>query len=400
MVSSLTPTDVAFVFSGLMQAVAAVLWLIGSLSIGDGARPARHWSGFAGLSALSFVFLVTALHTQDSFRSEALRAAGNLSIVLAVMSLQRGIWLFIRRPLAYRGHALAFAVALVASWIGLDPAAGAIRVGVLSGVQAALGLSIALGLYRYARDTLQLRWPVLMTLPLLFSGAAYAARGLRALLVPGSVSAEMIVDSGLNVGSGFAYVVLSLSLHAMLLLLVVTRLVNHLRHLSHHDGLTGLLNRRALEEALGAQVQRSRRGGEPFCVLMLDVDHFKRINDQWGHPIGDLALKHLSALLRGHMREVDQVGRFGGEEFLILLPGLTAASALQVAERLRELVASAPLPHGEENIPMSISAGMAQWAGAAEDVSRLLVRADAALYGAKQHGRNRIVSADADAVVA
>ncbi len=181
---------------------------------------------------------------------------------------------------------------------------------------------------------------------------------------------------------------------------MVARLVTDLRRLSRHDGLTGLLNRRALEEALGAQVQRSRRGGEPFCVAMLDVDHFKRINDNWGHPVGDQALKHLSALLCVHMREVDRIARFGGEEFLLLLPGLTAAAAHPVAERLREMVAGAPLAAGEGTIPMSISIGMAQWAGDAEDVSRLLVRADAALYAAKRQGRNRVVLAGAVAAAA
>ena len=392
----LTPTDVAFALAGLMQLVSAVLWLIGSRMIGDDGRPALYWSAFAVLSAFSFVFLVAALNTAPPLASELLRAAGNISIVLAVISLQRGIWCFFGQPMPYRGHAVALVVALLASWIGLNPAAGHIRVGVLSGVQAALGLSIAYGFHRYARDTLQLRWPALMTLPLLLAGGAYAARGIRALWVPGSVSAEMTVDSGLNVVSALTYVVLSLSLHAMLMLLVVTRLVKDLHRLSRNDGLTGLLNRRALEEALASQVQRSRRSGEPFCVLMVDADHFKSINDRWGHPVGDLVLKHLSAVLRGRMREVDQIGRFGGEEFLIVLPGLAMVAALPVAERLRELVAAAPLLHGTECIPISISIGLAHWGGGQEEASRLLVRADAALYRAKQQGRDRVAVADVD----
>ena len=400
MFTSLTPTDVAFAFCGLVQMVAAALWLFTGWFIGPQGRPARHWAGFAAFSALSFAFLVAALHIQDSLRSEVLRAAGNLCIVLGVMALQRGSWAFIGQPPRYRVHALALVAALAASWVGLDPANGSIRVGVLSAVQAGLGLGIALNLHRYARDTLRLRWHALLTVPLLLSAAAYAARGLRALLVPGSVSAEMTVDSSLNVSSAFAYVVLSLSLHAMLMLLVVTRLLKDLRRLSRHDGLTGLLNRRVLEEALAAQIQRSLRSREPFCVMMVDVDLFKGINDRWGHPMGDLALKHLSALLRSGMREIDRVGRFGGEEFLILLPGLAAVAAQAVAERLRELVASTPLPSGQEHIPMSISIGLAQWDGDGEDASRLLVRADAALYRAKQYGRNRVSIADAQKAMA
>ena len=396
MLSSLTATDVAFMMAALMQAVPAVLWLVGGWLTGDNQRAAAHWSGFAGLSALSFVFLVAAMQTIDAEPSALLRAAGNISAVLAMMALQRGIWLFIGRTPTHAGHLLALALVLVASWVGLDPLAGNIRVGVNSAVQAIVALGIARDLHRYGRDELRLRWPALLPLPLLVSAAAFAARGLRALLWPGSVLAEMTVHSGLNIGSAFAYVVLALSFHATLMALVVTRLVADLQRLSRHDGLTGLLNRRALEEALAMQAQRSRRNTEPFCVLMLDADHFKDINDRWGHAVGDMALKHLCTLLHGHMREVDRLGRFGGEEFLVLLPGLTLGAALPVAERLREVVAAVPMRHADTLIPLSVSIGIAEWGGAQEEPSRLLMRVDAALYQAKQRGRDRVASAGAD----
>ena len=400
MLSSLTPTEVAFLMAGLMQAVSAVLWLIGGWVIGGAQRAAVHWAGFAGLSAASFGFLVAAMLSADPQVAEWLRAAGNTLVVLALIFLQRGIWIFIGRPLRHGGHALAMAVALLAAWIGLDPSAGSLRVGVSSAVQVVLALGIARGLHVHARDTLHQRWPVLLPLPVLLSAVAIGARGLRALLTPESVLAEMTVNSGLNVGSAFAYVVLSLSFHASLMVLVVTRVVADLQRLSRHDALTGLLNRRALEEALIAQVQRSRRSGEPFCVLMLDADHFKTINDRHGHVVGDLALKHLSALLLGHMREVDRLARFGGEEFLVLLPGLVLADALPVAERLRQVVAAAPLPLAGASIKLSVSIGMAEWGGAHEEPSRLLVRADAALYHAKRHGRDRVALASADPLIA
>ena len=400
MLSNLTPTEVAFLMAGLMQGVTAVLWLIGGWVIGGAQRAAVHWAGFAGLSAASFGFLVAAMLSPDPQVAEWLRAAGNTLVVLALICLQRGIWLFIGRPLRHAGHALAMAVVLLAAWIGLDPSAGSLRVGVLSAVQVVLALGIAHALHTHARATLHVRWPVLLALPVLLSALAIGARGLHALLTPESVLAEMTVNSGLNVGSAFAYVVLSLSFHATLMVLVVTRLVADLRRLSRHDALTGLLNRRALEEALIAQVQRSRRSGEPFCVLMLDADHFKAINDRHGHAVGDLALKHLSALLLGHMREVDRLARFGGEEFLVLLPGLVQADALPVAERLRQVVAAAPLPLAGSSIKLSVSIGMAEWGGAHEEPSRILVRADAALYHAKQQGRDRVALAGADPLIA
>ncbi len=401
MLSSLTPTDVAFLMAGLMQAVAAVLWLVTGWVIGDTQRAALHWSAFAGLSAASFGLLVAAMLSHDAVArdtfsrnppaGEWLRAAGNIVGILGLMALQRGIWLFIGRPLRHAGHALALVVVLLAAWIGLDPAAGPLRVGVLSAVQVVLALGIARDLHAHGRDTLRLRRPLLLALPLLLAAAAIGARGLRALLEPASVLTQMTVNSNLNVGSAFAYVLLSLAFHATLMVLVVTRLVADLQRLSRRDGLTGLLNRRALEDALLAQFQRSRRSGEPFSVLMLDVDHFKGINDEHGHAVGDLALKHLSALLLAHMREVDRLARFGGEEFLVLLPGLALADALPVAERLRAVVAQAPMPLAGVTITLSVSIGMAEWGGAPDEPSRLLVRADAAMYQAKRHGRDRVV---------
>ena len=400
MLSSLTPTEVAFVMVGLMQAVPAVLWLVGGCLVGDTRRAAVHWSAYAGLSVLSFGLLAAAMQTRAPLAAELWRAAGNICGVIALLALQRGIWLFIGRPVTHTGQGVALALVLGASWIGLDPGGGGIRVGVNSLVQAVVALGIARDLLRHARDTLHLGWPWLLPLPLWVSCVAFAGRGLRALLSPASVTAEMTVHSGLNIGSTFLYVVLALSFHAMLMALVVIRLVADLQRLSRHDGLTGLLNRRALEDALAAQVQRSQRNREPFCVLMLDADHFKAINDRFGHAVGDQALKHLSTLLRGHMREVDRVARFGGEEFLVMLPGLGLAAALPVAERLREQVAAAPLTHGDTVIALSVSIGMAEWAGAQEDASRLLVRADAALYEAKRHGRDRVAAAGNDPLTA
>jgi diguanylate cyclase (GGDEF)-like protein len=400
MLSNLTPTEVAFVMAGLMQAVPAVLWVIGGWVLGDSQRDtqraALQWSIYSGLSAISFVFLVDAMEPHSQIVSDWLRAIGNISGVIGLMALQRGIWIFTGRPVTTRGHLIGLAVVLIASWMGLDAAFGPIRVGVNSAVLAIMAIGMARDLHGYATKTLQLRWPWMLPLPLWISAAVFIFRGLRAVSAPATVVSEMTVNSGLNVASSFIYVVLSLSFHAMLMAMVMIRLVANLQRLSRHDGLTGLLNRRALEEALDAQVQRSCRGGEAFCVLMLDADHFKSINDQFGHAVGDLALKHLSSMLRGHMREVDRVARFGGEEFLVLMPGLRLAEALPVAERLRALISSVPLPHGDATTTLSVSIGIAEWGGPQEEPSRLLVRADAALYQAKQRGRDRVAYAGLD----
>jgi two-component system, cell cycle response regulator len=126
---------------------------------------------------------------------------------------------------------------------------------------------------------------------------------------------------------------------------------------------------------------------------MLDLDHFKVINDRFGHAVGDRALKHAAWALKKGMREVDSLARFGGEEFLALMPDATLESSRGVAERLRAYLDANPLPLEETSVPLSVSIGIAQWSDFAEDASRLLVRADVALYQAKLQGRNRVVVA-------
>ena len=399
MLRSLTPTEVAFVMLGLMQASAMVVWLVGAAVAAETRAATLRWAGYAGFSAVSFVLLTAALRTADPHAAEWVRAAGNLCGVLAMMSLQQGVWRFLGLAGRPSQHGVALGLVLVAAWIGIDPNQGFVRVAVNSTVLTWIALTMAQELYVHARDRLRMGWPVLLTLPLLLAAIGFGQRGLRALADPASVGAQMAADSALNVGSAFSYVPIALAFHATLLTLVVARLLAELRYRSRHDGLTGALNRRSTEELLAGQMQRSLRSGETFAVVMLDMDHFKSINDRLGHAVGDLALKHAAALLTGALRKVDSLGRFGGEEFLALLPGITLAEAQHVAERLRAQIATTPLVHAGSTVTLSVSIGLAAWGGEGEDLSRLLVRADQALYRAKQRGRDRVELDDGETEV-
>jgi diguanylate cyclase (GGDEF)-like protein len=390
MPASLTATDTAFAMNAVMQGVLCAIWLLGSWVFGDIRRAALHWSAFAGLSTLSFLALVAALHQPVPLSAESLRALGNVFGVTAMIALHRGIRLFADVPLPNGVHALALAVVLVVSWLGLAPDHAVLRVSGNSAVLTGIAIAIAVDLYRYGRDVVRRRHTWLLALPLVAAAAGFSIRGVRALWDPHSVAREMVIDSALNVSSAIGYMVIALTFHATLMGLVVGRILTDLSHRSRHDGLTGLLNRRAMEEALLAQVQRSRRTGEPFTVLMIDLDHFKSINDRHGHAAGDRALKHTAAALQAELREVDAVGRFGGEEFLVLMPGATVETALPVAERLRTaLVTEAPQFDGAK-LPLSMSIGIARWREP-EEPSQLLMRADAALYQAKLRGRDCVV---------
>jgi len=169
-----------------------------------------------------------------------------------------------------------------------------------------------------------------------------------------------------------------------------------LKRLASTDGLTELTNRRTLFEFLGTEVSRVRRYGGTLSLLMIDIDHFKRVNDTWGHAAGDTVLRNIAQLIRLALRDVDIAGRYGGEEFVVLLPETEIDGALQIAERLRLSVAGTPVPQESGPlIPVTISVGVGQLA-AEESGESLLSRADQAMYRAKNNGRDRVETASLD----
>jgi diguanylate cyclase (GGDEF)-like protein len=163
------------------------------------------------------------------------------------------------------------------------------------------------------------------------------------------------------------------------------------RLLAMQDELTGLSNRRFIMEALALLLAQARRSGKPVSILMLDVDHFKSINDTYGHLTGDRVLRHLAAGLRNRLREQDMAGRWGGEEFLVVLPDTDAAGAVALADHLRAYVESAgwSTPDGR-SISLTVSIGVHTCDSAPEVLDTVISAADEALYRAKQAGRNRV----------
>lgn len=171
-------------------------------------------------------------------------------------------------------------------------------------------------------------------------------------------------------------------------------LIDGLCELSLKDPLTGLANRRHFRAVLEREIDRVTRSGEAALLLMLDIDHFKTINDTWGHPTGDRVLVALAETLREALRTQDVVGRFGGEEFLLVLPATDLTGAWALAERIRRHVDEAVSVSTErgEAIRFNVSIGVAAL-GEEEHFAQLLARADRALYAAKAGGRNRVEAA-------
>jgi diguanylate cyclase (GGDEF)-like protein len=386
--SKLSATEIAYLMVAFQQAVLAVGWLLGALWVPDGRAALRWWAAFASLSALGLLlFVISAVNDDD-----LLRALGNPCAVGALISLQRGVRRFFDAPSPWPGHVAVMLAAILISWFGLPEAATWWRVAGTSALLAWLGAATTWDVLRRVRQQFDMRYGILLVLPLLLGTSVFVVRGMRSIVSPEVAVWDPASSNTANFVGVAVYMLVALITQLTLVALVASRLTIGLRHASRRDELTGLLNRRAIDEALAAEAQRARRLHVPFTVLMLDLDHFKSINDHQGHAAGDRALQHLATLFASQMRDIDRVGRYGGEEFLMLLPGTPLAQAHPLAERLREKVAALPPVWRDSPLPVTVSIGLAEWLGDRDDVGLLVARADAALYRAKQDGRNRVVT--------
>ena len=168
--------------------------------------------------------------------------------------------------------------------------------------------------------------------------------------------------------------------------LKLRRAMLEMQRMAVTDGLTGLFNHRFIVDSLNSRIKEAQRYAQPLSLIMLDIDYFKSINDSFGHQTGDLVLEGVASKIKECLRKVDLCGRYGGEEFLVILPNTALEGGLQVAEKIRETVQTANW--GVQGLQAAISGGVAQMGK--ETSSELLSRADQQLYHAKDQGRNRI----------
>jgi len=224
-----------------------------------------------------------------------------------------------------------------------------------------------------------------------------------ALLAPGVrvVAVEPRVDVAARTAAYTHRLVVAALLTLLVAIVVAGRLARPLRtmvgDLSHRadaDALTGLANRRLLDERLRDEVERAARYETHLALVLLDIDDFKRINDRYGHPCGDDVLQAVARVLNNSVREIDLVGRFGGEEFAVILPGTAAVGGVRVAEQIRDALTTLELvaPNGDD-VAVTASFGVADFPEA-PTLEELVERADSRLYRAKQSGKNRVVGAD------
>ena len=224
--------------------------------------------------------------------------------------------------------------------------------------------------------------------PFLVMGLVLTARTLQVLAgsifqVPRSEAGE---DSLYFL---WAMVIFLLLANIALATLATGRLLMRIRSLAEMDYLTGCLNRRSLEQRMKIELDRTQRGGDPLACVFFDLDRFKSINDDYGHEAGDAALKHTVKLIEDLLRSVDALGRYGGEEFVVLMPSTNLKGAVDAANRMRLALSRSSMEFQGRVIPLTASFGAAVL-GPQEPLDSLVRRADAAMYEAKRLGRNRV----------
>ena len=335
---------------------------------------------FAGLLLLSLRGLIPGI---------ASVVAANVLIMAGLLVHWIGLRRFLRQPGPGVWPFLTILPAMTTAlwwWYSMTPNLG-LRIVTIS-------FSVALASLLMARDLFgpERRLPVLRFLMLLFlaNAAFFLMRATLTLAYP--PRPDFLAADTLTQVTMLYLVIFYFALPLSYFLLIHDELRGELHRQASHDHLTGIPNRRAFHMLARHEIGRARRTFDPLSMLLLDLDHFKQVNDRFGHAAGDKVLRDFSSLLTAAVREQDIVCRFGGEEFVILLPGTGPAGALALAERIRSLAESRPVEFSGNRINYTVSIGIALSTTDDMTIESVLERADRALYRAKSEGRNRVSS--------
>ena len=374
----------------LQQGLCAFSWWVGGWWLGLSKRVSVHWMS-AALAVAAGLSLILQRGAWPPFLT---LVVSNLCITFGLVTMRRGVQIFLRIPPTDREHACAFAVGALLL-LGFTGIAGEHSQVAVVGAQ----LPIAWTLLRAAWESHHglkgegaLATARVVATPLAMLGMVFVVRAAAGMVAPEVAARPLHEPNTFNGVVVLAFMLVALMVNLVLALMVVGRLITRLQQLSERDALTGLLNRRALTPLLHREVGRLRRYGETYALLMIDIDHFKSINDSHGHAAGDAALVKLAHLLREAAREVDHIARIGGEEFCILLPHSELDGAMHLAGRVHSAVRGADWREFDRSVTVSVGVAVAQ--SPDETAQDVLARADQALYRAKNAGRDQVMLAE------
>jgi diguanylate cyclase (GGDEF)-like protein len=381
------------IFAGFVMGIGASIGFSFLLAVMHGQPVLRLWVASLWVVTLGIVLIGLRNRIPDSLSI----VVGNGAIALGSVLMLKGIAMHVGGPWRWREPVLLLvAYAGLMTWYAFVSPDLQMRF-TLASLQAILwdvwGVFLLL---RYGQR--EIRISCRLTAAVMALDALFYIRRLFSPITVGA--GQDVMKAGSPVAATYIVgILIGLALYFALLLLVTERLMVDLRRVAHVDGLTGLLNRSAIISKGSQDLHRCQQRGMPFALLIFDLDHFKSINDTWGHEAGDAVLQYVARVIRNSLRaSAGLASRYGGEEFVLALPNTTLAEASELAETLRRNLAQTPAAFGEQGIPVTASIGMAM-AGKAIGFEPLVAQADEALYRAKSEGRNRVSHAPGPADV-
>lgn len=373
---------------GLHNLLYGVVWTVAWVKVGEARYSIAHWwiGNLFGAAGFGLIGL------RDEGQGFWTHIGANLCLIGYAMAHVRAASVFLHKPTADVENLSVLALcALGLVLVGSGPEFSAHRVVL---VNAAGAWILFRSLWRTWRCTLHEFGPLMLVctgVPSLVFAGLCAVRVVLALATPAEVL-DVHRRGLLNFLALFSIAGFMVFMNLMYFLQIVLRMKHRLETLALTDPLTGLLNRRGLQSELESAWTDHEAQGRPFAVLCLDVDRFKRINDEHGHAVGDLALQHVAHAMRSCVSPYDVCARSGGEEFVLLMPGTRLDEAVQVGERLRvsmQAPSHAVSLHACPCVTVSLGAAMVEMGD--DSPEAVLHRADRALYRAKREGRDRLV---------
>jgi diguanylate cyclase (GGDEF)-like protein len=373
----------------LLIALAAVQFFVHALGWAMAARLTNRWRDTEGQFALCWLLLSAGLmlYVPAWSAGSAPRNLGDVLIVASIAVQHRGMAIYWGQRPNDRGYLalLTFTVSVLAFSLTQVNGHGLRVANVCVGVGTMLVATVRLTWRRGRRETPMFAAIVAGSYGLL--ALALLARAVQALSVGATTKISIDAPGHSNVWLAVLVLFVGGLVNLAQIRLVLGRVLQHLTAQAQTDVLTGTANRRGLMQQLAELHTRARQGGHGYVVMMVDIDHFKAINDQHGHAEGDSVLKRVAQNLRDGLRIGDVVARWGGEEFCVLLPRIGLAEAQALAERMTTQIAASGKP------PVTVSIGVAEVHLLSEQPDGVIGRADGALYRAKQAGRNRVMTA-------
>ncbi|HUP29411.1 MAG TPA: GGDEF domain-containing protein [Usitatibacter sp.] len=361
--------------------LAAALWIGASRGMRDGLG---HWAASLPVRALALAVFAVG----SAPESGALAVAGAL-LALSITLQVAALLAFERRAFPPWMHTAVIAAVAVPLQLVERDAAMAILFG---GLMFGSLLMVAAAVARQVRSVPRSRARRILVACFCAAGLCFALRGIGAVFAAHPM-AGFESPTGFAAATFLACFAAALAATLGFLLLQKERADAEALRLATMDALTGAYNRRTFHEAAERELSRARRAGTPLSMILVDIDHFRAVNEKYGHAVGDQVLARFADIVRGALRKEDMLVRFGGEEFLVLLPDVPGPGAVVVAGRIRRAVAAAEIEASGQRFALTASLGVAaRLDEGPESVDGLLARAGSALALAKERGRNRVVA--------